>query len=493
MTILIASVLLCGAAILRLLPVRLAKGVLGSDHWYWKSYVEEYRGTKRLPPRLPQFLLDQHHWYPPVFPLLIAAVPDHVFNRYSQLVAVVIDICRMALVLATSFWITGGSVTSVVTTGLLYATSPILISYNAQLNPRGLGALFLDSILCLLLWIGFQGGGLTLWSLLALLAGVMLLTHKMTTQLFWFLCVSLSLVLQAWQMALLIPVSIAAAMILSRGFYGNVLMAHWDIVTFWNRNWRWLQAHPIKESPIYGEPGYETPTRFYRKGLNGFARHLQYLVGFNPAAWILVPAGAAVALSSSGASIHFAVLWATLILVFSMLTLIVPFMRCLGSGYFYLYNAAFPVSLIGGWLIQEQPRLGWIVWVAAIANAAAVAAYYRTVTATKRSQDDGPFGQVLEFLKAAPRGNIMCLPLQWSDIVAYKTGQPVLTGAHGYGLKLFEPLFPRLLLPIHEVMRTFQVRYLVTTDSYMTERVLRDLPPLDEKRFGEYHVYVTRL
>jgi hypothetical protein len=330
------------------------------------------------------------------------------------------------------------------------------------------------------------------WGIIALLAGGVLLTHKMTTQLWGFLCLSMGLILGEWRFVLLFSISIAVAILLSRGFYLNVFKAHWDIVTFWHRNWPWLQAHPLKESPIYGEPGYETPTRFYRKGLPGIMRHLQYLVGFGPAVWIIVASTLAGGVDFGVATYRFVAVWGVLCLAFSLLTLSVPFMKCLGSGYFYLYNAAFPAALMGALILQSRPEWAGAVWVAVAANLLALGLYYRTVVRSKRPQHDGNFDQALEFLKAAPRGTVMCLPLQWSDVVAYKTGQAVLTGGHGYGFKLFEPLFPRLMMPIQEVIRKFDVRYLVTMDGYLTDRFHKELSPGEDFQFGNYHVYVTK-
>jgi hypothetical protein len=481
-----------GALVLRMLPKLLAKGVLGVDHWYWKSYIENYRITKRFPPQLTQYLLDQHQWYPPVFPLLVAALPDSVFTRFNQLIAIGIDLLRMSLVLAVSFWITGGNSMAMIMAGIIYATSPILVSYNTQLNPRGLGALVLDCAFGLFIWSEYPDSSWLIWGIISLLAGGMLLTHKMTTQLFWFLCLSMGLIMADWRFALLIPVSIGVAILLSKGFYLRVIQAHWDIVTFWHRNWRWLQVHPVKESPVYGAPGFETPTKFYRKGLLGLLSHVRYLVGFGPAAWIVVAAAIAAGALSSEASYRFVVLWGILCLAFSLLTLFVPFLKCLGSGYFYLYNAAFPIALAGAMLLRHYPEWAGILWSAVAANLLALGMYYRSVTQSERIQHDGNFDQALEFLKTSPKGTVLCLPLQWSDAVAYKTGQSVLTGGHGYGFKLFEPLFPRLMVPIQEVVQKFDVRYLLTKDGYLTDRFHKELCPVGDNRFGDYHVYITR-
>lgn len=488
----IACLLGLGALVLRMLPYLLAKGDLGVDHWYWKSYIENYRINRRFPPQLTQYLLDQHQWYPPVFPLLVTALPDSVFTRFNQLIAIGIDLLRMSLILVVSFWMTGGNTMAMVMAGVIYATVPILVSYNTQLNPRGLGALALDSALCLFVWSESLNSPWLIWGIIALLAGGMLLTHKMTTQLFWFLCPSLGLIMGDWRFFLLIPVSIGVAILMSRGFYLRVIQAHWDIVTFWHRNWRWLQAHPVKESPVYGEPGFETPTKFYRKGLPGLMSHVRYLVGFSPVAWIVVVAAVAAGALSSGASYQFVVVWGIFCLAFSLLTLFVPFLKCLGSGYFYLYNAAFPVALAGAMLFRDYPEWVGVLWLGVAGNLVALGLYYRSVAQSKRIRHDGNFDRALEFLKTARRGTVMCLPLQWSDAVAYKTGQPVLTGGHGYGFKLFEPVFPRVMMPIQEVVQKFDVRYLLTKDGYLTDRFHTELCPAEDNRFGDYHVYITR-
>src|SRR5262249_37511317 len=61
----VAGVLLL-AYVLRSLPHRLSPQGLGVDHWFWKPYIETYRRERRFPPELPQSLLDEAQWYPPL-------------------------------------------------------------------------------------------------------------------------------------------------------------------------------------------------------------------------------------------------------------------------------------------------------------------------------------------------------------------------------------------------------------------------------------------
>ena len=81
MLLLVIAGVLSVALLLRVVPLWLSPQGAGIDHWFWKSWVEAYRRTRRFPPELPQYLLDEHQWYPPVFPLLLSMMPDGACRR----------------------------------------------------------------------------------------------------------------------------------------------------------------------------------------------------------------------------------------------------------------------------------------------------------------------------------------------------------------------------------------------------------------------------
>jgi hypothetical protein len=478
------------ALLLRILPHQLAPEGLGVDHWFWKTYIETYQRERQFPPKLPQYLLDEQQWYPPLFPMLISRLPSALFDRYNYLFAALIDLVRMILLLCFTGLMTDGNQWALGAAALSYATTPILISYNIQLNPRGLGALLLDILILMTIWMLYMDGSIWLSLPILLLSGLILLTHKMTAQLLWFLCLGTGSLLNGW-FFVLIPASVAMAMILSRGFYWNVLRSHWDIVTFWHRNWRWLQVHPIKESPVYGEPGYETPTKMYRKGLIGIFRHLSYLFGYNPTVWLicLVVGGQMIPLDTNVAI--WILGWVILIVFFALLTVFIPFIRCLGSGYLYLYNAAFPTALLWGYTISSR-GMNIILWIFATAitlSFVSIGIFYWKLRASDTQKIDNYFDKVLNYLKTAPKGAVVCFPQQSYDVIAYKTGQPVLYGGHGFGFKLLEPIFPRLLLPIKEIIKLYKVRYIITLKGYLPANFLSDFSCKSVLDFGEYRVY----
>lgn len=481
------------AYLLRAIPNWLSPHGLGVDHWYWKSYIEEYRRSRRFPPELLQYLLDEAQWYPPLFPLLLSRLPAIWFDRFSSQIAIFVDLARMTLLLAVAAWQTAGHWTIILMAGLVYATTPIQVSYNVQLNPRGLAAIMLDALLVTLLWI-YQGGPSWAWGAAAVLGGLVLLTHKMTSQLFWFLVLGTAVIYRWWALLLLIPGAIAVALLMSRGFYMNVLRAHFDIVAFWMRNWQWVGADPIRESPVYGDGRYERPQKLHKAGLRGFLWHCFILFGFNPAAWI---SGVLIyeRLFMDSALLIYPtpfLVWLLLTCGFAWLTTFVPRLKCLGAGYLYVYNTSLLASLIVALTFEftRAPQLSTpFVFVAILLNVGGVLVYYRQTLWDTRTRVDDGLMLMIEELRGLPAGVVMCIPSHWCEVVTYKTGHPVLWGAHGYGFKLIEPTWPRLLLPIGEIIHRYKVRYLLTMDEMLPPNFESDLPAGPDTRHGKYRLY----
>lgn len=490
------SIIIISAA-LRWLPHFIAPHGVGVDHWFWKAYIEEHREKRQFPPSLPQFLLDSHQWYPPVFPMLMERIPKSLFDKNSHFMAIAIDLLRLALLMVAAYLL-GGQVNSLIGAGMVYALTPVLISYNVQLNPRGLGALFLDIIVLLLVWLLWHEGMFWGWILVGLVSGLLLLTHKMSTQLFWFLSIVSGLWLQDWRLLMLVPVSIVSALILSKGFYLNVLKAHWDIVSFWNRNWPWLTVHPVRESPVYATPENKTTTKFFKPGLAGLMHRLQYLVGLNPWGWVVFIASLWM---YGGDPMHtnltnedgWMVQWLGLILLFTLMTTFIPFMRCLGQGYLYNYNAAFPAGLLvamiwGG--LKHDIVVEYLLYGTVLFCILGIGFYLWKLKGSKTLKVDSDMNDALSYLKSLPNGAVMCFPLHWSDVAAYKTQKPVLWGAHGYGFKLVEAVWPRILKPISEIVKQHQIRYLLTYEGYLPENFLKELQIGSLVSFETYRLYI---
>jgi hypothetical protein len=483
---------LCVAAVIRLLPMRLLPHGGGVDQWFWRAYIERIRGHKEFPPHLDQFKLDQAQWYPPLFPLLVAKLPENVFAQYAGYLSVLLDLLRLIMLLVVTGQLSNSAVL-VLVAGLVYALTPVLTTYNLQLNPRGLGALFLDA-LCLGIGLSLIQGG-QWWWVVAFLGGLILLTHKMTTQLFIYMVGLASLILLDPRPALLIPLSVLAALAFSGGFYLKVARAHWDIVKFWFHHWPWMGSNPILESPVYGLPGFESPTKFYRSGWKSACRRLTFLFGFNP--WM--PASLAIGLLLVWGNFPLnkieigAFVWLATVFSFAVATTVLPWLRCFGQGYLYGYNGAFPAALALG-LTWPYWSTNWFMLtlftVTAFASVLSLWAFFRSLRSSRTLKVDSDLNCAIEYLANLPSGLVMCFPQHWHDVVAYRTGMPVYFGGHGYGFNLLKPVFPRLMKPINELIAEQNISYLLIWPAYVNQAFLDDIPKHTKiEQFGEYKIY----
>jgi hypothetical protein len=478
---------LLSAFLLRLWMARAARRALAVDQWFWKAYVETARGQSSFPPELPQYRLDEAQWYPPLFPWLLVRLPRAVFERWAAWVSIGLDLVRLGLLLGAAAAWGEGRPGVILAAGALYATTPVLVLYNVQLNPRALGALLLDIAGLATLWGLGPGGPPWAWGAAVVAGSLVLLTHKMTAQLLGFLCLFGAGAAGEWRVLGLAPAAVLLALALSGGFYLKVLRAHADIVGFWNRNWRWLQADPIRESPVYGEPGYLSPTRLHQSGLPGLIRHGRSLLRLYPGGWIGWGLAASVVADGSAAGL---LVWSLAGTLFALVTTFLPYLKCLGAGSLYLYNVAFPQSLLLGLAIGgASPTLLGLVGLAAAvaANLASLSVSTLTLSSQRRALDDG-WQELLRHLAVAPRGPVFCVPQNLYDELTYRTGQPVLFGGHGYGFRRLEPLFPRLTLSFRALRESHGLRYVVAREGCLTPQALADLPS-PPKVFGGYRLF----
>jgi hypothetical protein len=167
-------------------------------------------------------------------------------------------------------------------------------------------------------------------------------------------------------------------------------------------------------------------------------------------------------------------------------------MRCLGQGYLYNYNAAFPASLLvamiwGG--LKHDIVVEFVLYGTVLISSLGIGFYFWQLKSSKTLKVDFNLNNALNHLKNLSNGAVMCFPLHWSDIVAYKTQNSVWWGGHGWGFKRLEPVFPRMLKPISEIVEQFNIRYLLTYEGYLPENFLEELQIDSLVSFGSYQLY----
>ena len=71
---------------LRIKP-RLLQKDFGIDSWYFLLYAEEFRKTRRIPVKLPYFMLDlEEQWYPPGLAIFLSFFPQSFLEKFNTLI-----------------------------------------------------------------------------------------------------------------------------------------------------------------------------------------------------------------------------------------------------------------------------------------------------------------------------------------------------------------------------------------------------------------------
>lgn len=449
----------------------------GCDAYYFLLTAEEFRKRKRLPITLPLYYLlePQEMAYPPGLSIILGLLPDEWLKRYYWALSPVIDIVPLGLL---GVWV--GSSYGIAWAWpacLAYSANSSLLLEFSSLTSRTLG-LALGSAFLLFAFSASQHSIAAL--ALAIMIGVLLLyTHKMSIQLLWFLSPFLAITSgnPIWLVPL--PAAYLIALAIAPRLFVLILRAHWDIVSFWNRNWALLGAHVIRRSPIYGsgEGSVVQDVGYYRQhDLSWIWSRIRKILDYN--CFVLFLPFVAIKWADLTALERFAFVWVVGTYLWGVATYLIPPLRCLGEGNKYFKYAIVPslvmtVAVLNG----NENALAWVlaggcaIWTAY--------AYIRGVRAVRGAATANTgrltpsLTRIFDRLKAVDGARIMCLPLHLCDLAAYHTRRPVLWGTHGLGFKEAEPLFPVMLRPIDDFVRNYQLTHLVLDEDYVSSEELR--------------------
>jgi hypothetical protein len=174
------------------------------------------------------------------------------------------------------------------------------------------------------------------------------------------------------------------------------------------------------------------------------------------------------------------------------MTTFLPPLKCLGAGYLYVYNTSLLAALLLSLTFEftRAPGVSAALVVVSLGlNVAGLLTYYGRFYRDRRARVDDGLTVMLDALRSKPSGVVMCVPASWAEVVSYKTGHPVLWGGHGYGFGRMERVWPRLLMPVRDLLTQYRVCYLLTMDGMLPESFVRDLPPARIERHQEYCLY----
>ena len=309
---------------------------LGVDHWYWLLCAEDVKRRRKLPPKLPYFMLEmEEQWYPPLFAGLLALLPIKWLREHGGKISQLIDLLHGFLIFLAVLRFSDSLIIAFLSS-LSYLIAWFPLSYNTQLQPRGL-ANFLLTLTMVGLWFYINTNSLAIWSGVLFISVILLFLHKMTVQVWIVYLLSFGFWAWDWKILFLIPASIFLALVVSQSFYLKMLKAHWDIVSFWHENIKYYGSHQYYESSLYRKEDFVS-TAFHRGGWRHQIRKLLSLYKYN-AFILLLPVIAYHAIyQHQGELQNFLWMWLGVTYLWALLTTFVPYFLALGGGHYYIYQ-----------------------------------------------------------------------------------------------------------------------------------------------------------
>lgn len=463
----------------------------GCDAYNIMLCAKILRHEHRLPIRLPEklFLLEEtEQWYPPLFLVLCALLPEKWLERRYWLINHAVDLGTLAVL----FWVatTIGPLWAAAGVGTIYAFSTGTMHEYASLNVRPLGGL----LLCGFLIAAYHGLAThSGWIGLACLLGILLLyAHKLSAQQLWFTLPFLAVVTMDWRWVALLPAIYGLAFLVWPRGFTRILAAQKAIVVFWHRNHRLLGAHAVRQSPIYGDA--KTRTEVYAKdGIVGFLVFAKNALHQN---YFILPLAAIATLRSTVDPMAIFLLgWVVSVYLWAGLVHGVPWLRGIGLGIQYVKFAFVPTLLF---LVKTISGSGEIwMWLLTLLAVGLTARQYaltarglRTTTGGQMGAWSGALGSLLARIKTDPKARVMCLPVYLCDLVACKTGQSTYWGTHSHCFdERLEQFFPVLKQPLGEYAKKAGLTHLLLDHSYATPTELHLSKDDFVEEQGQYGLY----
>lgn len=465
----------------------------GVDTYYHLLCAEEFRRNKKIPIVLPPYYLleNQEQWYPPGFIVFLSLFPERFIKKYYWILSPAVDCLIVALLYVLTYLVTG-SMAAAILAGFLYALTPAAIVECSSLSPRPLGCLFL--IATMLSTFAFANYHSLYFLGICLLSGFcLLMTHKMSAQLLYFVLPLMSLVF--WDSIYILAMLgiIATTFVLSKGFFIKVLRQQHDILSFWNRNWGNVGAHQVYSSPTYGDETRDDPRRLFQRGFKGLYRYFRFL-GLNIfIALLIFPLLHYNQLSLFDRQMLW---WVILTYVLAALTLLIPRFRFFGEGFKYLRMAVFPISYLAITPFYYRWDIGYyfypVLTVAILVSIGIILRVYKPVSPTSWSNPsmDSDLASIVKFLKENNKVTvILSTPVQLMDTIAYHCRKKVIWGGHNYSFRNVGPLFPVYRQPLEFFVTTYNLSHIVVDTNYVPPEALQLSPKNRVFSAGRYEVY----
>ncbi len=468
MLIVLIAILLFFCSLLMRIISRLTNRNFGIDTWYFLLYAEEFRNNRKLPVKLPYYLLDEvSQFYPPGFAIFLSIFSKKIIERYNWLVVPILDSLHLVLIFIFTYYLTFNLAIAVFTS-LLYICSPVLISQGSTLNSRIFGSFLLSAVMINLYLFLQLSNNLNL--VLSVFFGLLLFfSHKMSVQQFLFLTVGLSLIMLEPVFINVFILIFLLSILLGRRFYLNMLKSHFLIIKFWAKNLKFMDRHQIYQSEFYENlkkaqamksfKGLRSSKFIYtleRSKLIGIFLIIIFIYFFSPVI--------------RAANFSFVFYWFVLNYFTIFCTSFIPGFKRLGEGHKYLIYGVFPSSFLLSLCLLTQlvfPFSYILLGLILAINMVVSLFIIKVLPENSLAGLDSNFFKIFDALKSAQAERILCLPFSKADAVAYFTKKEVLFGGHSLGWEKLDLFWPVLKKPIEYFIEEYRITNILIDKRYV--------------------------
>jgi len=456
----------------RLVPL-LTHSHRGSDAYYFLLSRREFLLKRKLPVTLPPYFTLENpvQDYPPGFTIFLAMLPRQLLERYYWVVSPVIDAFICTFIFIYCYHVTG-NISSAFTATYIYVFSQAAGKETGTLTSRQLGVLFF--VLAAISGERSLQGGDGVWLYLTLfsVSGMaMLLTHKLSTQAFFLMYLMTALWTGEYRFGLLVLLLPAGTALLTGGYYLKILRGHWDFISFWTKNRRFLGAHQVNDAPVYnnGREDLQPKDAVYQPGIASTLRFIKEYTAENLyvllALWVLLPIGNTAAVPARILLLSFFCLFLWTV---GVLSYVVPVFRGIGFGRQY-GKYALPFGVILSAYLLTRPVYTYGVYIVLFHS------FYSAVKYLRRSLENRPAGWdmtklagLFHYINTLDDPLIMSLPNNYNDLIAYKCNVRVLWGGHHTPTRKWGVVIPVLRAPVRELINTYGVTHVLLDQNYTT-------------------------
>lgn len=449
--------------------------LFGVDVWTRLLETDHIRKNKHRIPRNKlsgQFIIDGYFDYPPVFPTLLSYIPKKTLLNIQGFIAPFFDALQVLLVYFAAYYITGNFYLSLLAQ-FIYMLTPMIAIENSYLTPRSLGY-FNFSLAVLPLLLYYYDHNFWFYLFGVLFTTFLFLTHRFAIQSFFFVSIFFSFFLNTGVFVQSFVLGFGLAMIMTRGYYINVLKGHLYNIYFWVKNLDHRFSHQVR-----GKITRETKTDFVNK-IYTLLSVFSPIAIFGLNSWAL--SGFAVAIIAYANLIPLPpvfIAFAAWILFFYVLGVVVlktKYLMPIGEGQRYMEMATVPSSIMTSFIFFELFKTPYknasVIALVLMLGLNLLLILFIQIKGVIKDKNRSVTTDIMNMFKYINKQKkqmrIVCVPHQNTTMTVYHTKAQVFVNADNPGLMRVQEVYPILKITLKELARKYNLTHGLVKESFVS-------------------------